>query len=55
MKLVNWPTKSLDLNYTENLWGILARYVYKNAAQFANKDELISSIKWAWENISKQT
>ncbi|KAH9089310.1 hypothetical protein Ae201684P_001511 [Aphanomyces euteiches] len=35
-----WPSKSPDLNVIENVWGVLARDVYKNGRQFATKDQL---------------
>ena len=44
----------LDLNPIENQWGILARDVYKKGTQYANKNELTSSIEMAGKNISKQ-
>jgi DDE superfamily endonuclease len=47
----NWPAKSPDMNIIENIWGILAREVYKNGRQYNNKDELTDAIVAAWQNI----
>lgn len=55
VKLLDWPARSPDLNPMENLWGILAREVYKNGTQYKNKHDLMSAIKLAWEKIPKQT
>lgn len=48
----NWPSKSPDMNIIENVWGLLARAVYKNGRQYNNKDELKEAVLEAWENIS---
>ena len=53
VKLLEWPAQSPYLNQMENLWGILAREVYKNGMQYKNKQELMNSIKEAWKNIPK--
>ena len=46
-----WPARSPDLNIIENLWGILARAVYKDNKQFGSKQELKEAIQKAWNNI----
>ncbi|OAF68034.1 hypothetical protein A3Q56_04227 [Intoshia linei] len=53
VNVMNWPSKSPDLNPIENLWGILARSVYKNGRQFKNRDQLTQIILTEWENIHK--
>lgn len=52
---MRWPAKSPDLNPIENLWGILARTVYKNARQFSNVEELKEVVMRAWEEIPPET
>ena len=41
IKLLDWTSKSPDLNPIKNLWGILSRRVYNNGRQFNNKDSLL--------------
>ncbi|GBM84936.1 Transposable element Tc3 transposase [Araneus ventricosus] len=53
VKLLDWPTRTPDLNPMENLWGILAHEVYKNGIQYQNKQELTYSVEKAWIKISK--
>ena len=50
----HWPAKSPDLNPIENLWGILAREVYKDGVQFQDKESLKAAIVKAWTNIDQQ-
>lgn len=44
----DWPSKSPDMNIIENVWGLLAREVYKNGRQYNNKGELSEAITAAW-------
>lgn len=46
-----WPAKSPDLNIIENVWGRMARDVYKNGRQFENVVDLQDAIMEAWNDI----
>lgn len=49
--LDKWPPKSADMNIIENAWSILARKVYRNGRQYANKNELKEAIVKEWVNV----
>lgn len=50
--LLTWPVRSPDLNPIENLWGILARRVYRNGRQFGTVTEQKNIIQEEWASIS---
>lgn len=52
IQVMSWPACSPDLNPIENIWGVLAREVYKENRQFSKIIELKSAIICAWENIN---
>lgn len=52
-ELLDWPARSPDLNPIENLWGSIARKVYKNGKQFNNVLELKEAIREAWTSIPR--
>ena len=43
-KLMDWPSKSPDLNPIEHYWAVLKRKIYADGRQFASKDELWDAI-----------
>jgi len=53
--LMDWPSKSPDLNPIENLWGILVRDVYANGKQYDNKEQLKTAVLAAWDRIPVTT
>lgn len=55
IKLIDWPAHSPDMNPIENLWGILARDVYKNGRQFENVEQLKMQILHSWTSIKHET
>ncbi len=51
VRVMPWPSKSLDLNPIENLWGMLVRLVYANGRQFNSVPELQAEIIKSWDLI----
>ena len=49
---MNWPALSPDLNPIENVWGVMARRVYKSGRQYSNAADLIAAVRAAWDNIT---
>ena len=55
IEVLDWPSKSPDLNPIENLWGILARKVYDcGKVQFKTKEHLINRIKKCWNELDQE-
>ena len=52
---LDWPSKSPDLNPSENLWGILTRMVFHDGAVYQDEEHLWRAIKSCWDNISTET
>lgn len=53
--VLDWPTSSPDVNPMENLWGILAREVYRDNRQFQTVEELRDAILQEWNGMSQDT
>ena len=51
--LLDHPACSPDLNPIENIWGWMAREVYKNGHQFQTVDALREAIFTTWSNVPK--
>ena len=47
--LMQWHSRSLDLNPIENVWGKLARRVYMNNRQFNTVRKLTNCVFQEWE------
>lgn len=51
VRVLEWPSRSPDLNPIENLWGSLVRRVYAGGRQFDSINDLKEAITIAWEQI----
>lgn len=54
INVMKWPARSPDLNPIENIWGILARKVYKNQRQFHSIDTLWTVIQEEWYSLDPE-
>ena len=52
--VLDWPSRSPDLNPIENLWGWLVRYVYRNGHQFRDTQELQFAIEESWAAVPQK-
>ncbi|GMF64663.1 unnamed protein product [Phytophthora lilii] len=51
IQVLDWLSKSPDLNPIENLWSMLSRKVYANGRQFDSVHDLKAALFDAWEDI----
>lgn len=49
--VMDWQTKSPDVNIIESVWGHMARRVYQNGRQYVSVSDLQEAIMEAWEVI----
>uniref|UniRef100_A0A8R1EDZ0 DDE_3 domain-containing protein n=2 Tax=Caenorhabditis japonica TaxID=281687 RepID=A0A8R1EDZ0_CAEJA len=49
--VLNWPANSPDLNPIENVWGLLARAVYRHGKQFQTVGELKDAVTEEWDKL----
>jgi hypothetical protein len=54
IRVLEWPSRSPDVNPIENLWGIIVREVYKNGQQYESVQDLKTAIKRVWDRISEE-
>uniref|UniRef100_H3GN86 Tc1-like transposase DDE domain-containing protein n=1 Tax=Phytophthora ramorum TaxID=164328 RepID=H3GN86_PHYRM len=51
IRVLDWPTRSPDLNPIENVWDLMAQIVYHNGKQYDSVAELTAAIYVAWEAV----
>lgn len=54
IEVLDWPAKSPDINIIENVWGMMARAVYKDGKQYADLRELAEAVTDAWLAIDEE-
>ena len=54
LRVMDWTSRSPDVNPIENLWGILAQHVYNNGRQYDYLDDLKDSNLIAWNAIKPE-
>jgi transposase len=52
-QVIEWASKSPDLNPIENLWRILVCFVYSNGRQFNSIPELRAKFVRSWDSITE--
>lgn len=50
--LLDWPSRSPDINPIENLWGQIVRDVYSDCRQFQSTAELKIAINETWNRVT---
>lgn len=55
INIMEWPSRSPDLNPIENLWGILSSKVYSGGKQYNNVQDLKNAIIRSWDEINDDT
>jgi len=53
ISILDWRARFPDLNIIKNVWGLLAKEVYKDVKQYSSVHELKKSILDAWALISQ--
>jgi transposase len=46
--VLDWPSRSPDLNPIENMWGLLVRNIKQQRLIFRNRADLLTAITNAW-------
>uniref|UniRef100_A0A914VA76 Tc1-like transposase DDE domain-containing protein n=1 Tax=Plectus sambesii TaxID=2011161 RepID=A0A914VA76_9BILA len=54
INLLEWPSRSPDLNPIENLWGIMVRRIYQDNREYQTVNQLKEAITEAWDSVSAE-
>jgi hypothetical protein len=53
INVLDWPSRSPDLNPIENMWALLVQNLTRQRVVFQNRDELLTAIANAWHPLPK--
>jgi len=53
IEILDWPSRSPDMNPIENVFGMLSRAVYDEGRQFNTVHELTEEIQHCWANMNQ--
>jgi hypothetical protein len=51
INVLDWPSRSPDVNPIENMWGFLVRHLQKQRQIYRNRQELLTAITDAWHAL----
>lgn len=54
INVLQWPSKSPDLNPIENLWGTIVKEIYKHDFRPQNVNQFRQRISDAWQQITPE-
>jgi hypothetical protein len=53
INVLDWPSRSPDLNPLENMWGLLVRNLQQRRQVFRNRTDLLTAITIAWQSLPR--
>lgn len=53
VEVIQWPSRSPNLNPIENLWTALSRIVYRNGKQYSSVVDLTAAVRSAWKEVDE--
>jgi hypothetical protein len=51
INVLDWPSRSPDLNPIENMWGLMVKKLQGSRLIFANREEFLNAITDAWQSL----
>ena len=54
INVLEWPSRSPELNPIENVWGYLIKKVYGNGKQYQSVQDLQTAIFRAWQGMPQK-
>jgi hypothetical protein len=53
INVLDWPSRSPDINPIENMWGLLQKKLQSRGLIFQNREELLTAITDEWNTLSQ--